>query len=216
MICDCNQNKTGLSPYPERTIEGITMKKEYALLSNIIFKDYDLFIPFICLRTGKRCQTFMPHISDNDLEQIACYLHKKGEEIQNQYKECIRMKHTATPLPCIFLNKETKECTIYSLRPDCCRLYPFSFGGGDLNCPGYREHLRIVETMVVGSSDYTVYDSSFYPHEDPRSVPVGEWKKLLRKFMDAKPSPSMVQAFIDLNHIPEAIYEENEEIKRLA
>jgi Fe-S-cluster containining protein len=181
------------------------MKKEYPLFSKIIFKDYDLIIPFVCWRTGKRCRTFMPHISDNDLEEIACYLHKKGEDIQAQYKECIRMKHTATPLPCIFLNRNKNECTIYSLRPDCCRLYPFSFGGGDPNCPGYQEHLNMVETMVAGCSDYTVYDSSFYPHEESRSVPAGEWKKLLRKFMGAKPSASMAQAFIDLNHIPEAI-----------
>jgi Fe-S-cluster containining protein len=192
------------------------MKKEYPLFSKIIFKDYDLIIPFVCQKTGKRCKTFMPHISDNDLEEIACYLHKKGEDIHNQYKECSKMKHTATPLPCIFFNKETTECTIYPLRPNCCRLYPFSFGGGDLNCTGYREHLRLVETMVAGSSDYTIYDSSFHSHEDPRSVPLGKWKKLLRKFTDAKPSASMIQAFIDLNHIPRAIYEENEAITHSA
>lgn len=184
------------------------MKKEYPLFSKIIFKDYDLFIPFVCQRTGKRCRTFMPHISDDDLEKIAHYLHKKEEEIQNQYQECIRKKHTATPLPCIFLNSETNECTIYHLRPNCCRLYPFSFGGGDPDCPGYREHLHMVETMVAGCSYYTVYDSSFYPHEEPRPVPLGEWKKLFRKFMAAKPSASMIKLFVDLNHIPEAICEE--------
>jgi len=151
----------------------------------------------------------MPHISDNDLVKIACYLHKKDEEIHRQYKECIGIKHTATPLPCIFLNTETNECIIYPLRDGCCRLYPFSFGGGDRNCPEYREHLRIVETMVVGPGDCMIYDSSFCPHEDTRSVPIGEWEKLLRKFMDAKPSVSMVRAFINLHHIPEVIYKGN-------
>lgn len=178
------------------------MKKKYPLFSKIKLKKYDVFIPFICWRCGSRCRQFLPHFSEEDLENAAKYLQQPPEEIRKRYEDYFRKRHSRTPPGCIFL-KGRNTCTIYPIRPDACRLYPFSFDGSDTRCPGYREHSRLVAAMRARRKYYRIYDSSFCPEEEVRTVPEKEWPKLLQKFIKAKPSRRMIKAFIGMNQIPE-------------
>jgi Fe-S-cluster containining protein len=174
---------------------------EHSLFTKIRFITHDVYVPFLCKRCGARCRTFMPRLSDARLEEIAVLLDKLPADIYRQYRERIRHRYTTTPLPCLFFKDETNECTIYPLRPQCCRLYPFSYGGGDKDCPAYREHLMIVNAMAEGHGPYDIYDSSFSHSIDHRPIPLKDWPELLQRFMVGTSSHILIWNFIRMNNV---------------
>ena len=174
---------------------------EHSLFTKIRFITHDVYVPFLCKRCGMRCRTFMPRLSDARLAEIAVLLDKPPAEIYRQYRERLHQRYAATPLPCLFFKDESNECTIYPLRPQCCRLYPFSYGGGDTDCPAYREHLMIVSTMVEGQGSYDIYDSSFAHSMDHRPIPLKDWPELLQRFMVGTSSHILIWNFIRMNDV---------------
>jgi len=174
---------------------------EHSLFTKIHFITHDVYIPFRCKRCGRRCRTFIPRFSHERLEEIAALLDRPPADIHRHYRERLHYRYTKTPLPCLFFKDDTNECMIYPLRPQCCRLYPFSYGGGDKNCPAYREHLMLVSAMAEERGPYDIYDSSFAHAIDQRPIPHRDWPEILQRFMAETSSHILIRNFIKMNRI---------------
>lgn len=126
------------------------MDEKECLFGIIEFRNYDVLVPFICHKCGACCHSFAPQIPADDLAKITRYLNKPQEEIKRQHAECYRKRFTDTPANCIFLN-EKKQCMIYPLRPEPCRLFPLltDFVAAYVNCPGHKEFYRIVKALFA-------------------------------------------------------------------
>lgn len=171
------------------------------LFSKIEGVQYDILVPFVCLKTGRRCKTYMPGIPERNLMILARDLHREEADLFREYSLCYRKSMTAHPVPCIFQG-ENNLCLIYHhpLRPAVCRLYPFSFGGGDETCPGYQEHRRLVERLIGRESPCQIYDASFCPNLEVRRIPEQDWPEILETIQACRPSAEMEKKFIEWNH----------------
>ncbi len=184
------------------------MGKNECLFGIIEFRNYHVLVPFICHTCGACCLNFAPQVPADDLPKIARYLNKPQEEIKKQHVECYRKRFTDTPVNCIFLDKKN-QCMIYPLRPEPCRLYPFTIlGAADVNCLGHKEFHRIVDALFARRT----YAAMWYPEVyrgNIRAVPAREWPILWRKFVKAKPSKPMVREFFKINKVPEELCKES-------
>ena len=171
------------------------------LFSKIECQRYDILVPFVCLKTGRRCKSYMPSIPERNLVILARDLHREEAVLFREYSLCYRKSMTFHPVPCIFLS-ENNLCLIYNhpLRPDVCRLYPFSFGGADEICPGYQEHRRLFELLIGRESPCRIYDSSFCPTLNLRHIPDQDWSEILEIFQKGNPQTELEQRFIEWNH----------------
>jgi Fe-S-cluster containining protein len=179
-----------------------------SLFTKIEFPHFDLLIPFICRQCGTCCRTYTPMMSEKDLGVIARCLNIPENELFARHEECRRRYIAGRPLPCPF-NKE-KRCLIYRnpLRPEVCRLYPFSFGRPKIHgCPGYDEHSRIVDAFLAGETDFEIYDSSFCPDQSCRRAPEEEWHRFRFALSGAEPSRLAVRHFIQMNNLPGSFLE---------
>jgi len=180
------------------------MGKNECLFRLIEFRNYHVVVPFICHKCGACCHNFVPQIPADDLPKIARYLNKPQEEIKRQHAECYRKKFTDTPANCTFLN-DKNQCMIYPLRPEPCRLFPFTdFGAAYVNCPGHKEFYRIVNAFFARRRYAAMWDPTVY-RRNIRTVPDREWSTLWRKFMKAGPSKPMVREFVKMNKVPEEL-----------
>lgn len=170
------------------------------LFSKIEFSDYDVLVPFICLKTGRCCKTYMPHIPEKDMLAIARFLRWSEEDTFSRYNACFRKCLASHPEPCIFLNKNSL-CQIYNhpLRPSVCMLYPFSYRSSDESCPGYKEHQRLIAILTAFDAPSRIYDSSFCPNLSLRPIPSYKWKDIIDIFRSGKPSPESEHKFIAWN-----------------
>jgi Fe-S-cluster containining protein len=176
---------------------------EGVLFTKIEFLHFDLLIPFICRQCGTCCRTYTPMISAEDLEVIARDLNISENELFSRHEECRRSYVAGRPLPCLF--NKGKRCLIYrhALRPDVCRLYPFSFGRPKIRgCPGYDEHARMVDAFLDGETDYEIYDSSYCPAPGRRPPPQTEWDRLRLILAGAEPSRLAGHCFVRMNDLP--------------
>lgn len=184
------------------------MGKNGCLYRIIEFRNYRVLVPFICHKCGACCRNFAPQMPADDLLKIARYLNKSQQEIKRQHTERYRKRFTDTPANCIFLNKKN-QCMIYPLRPEACRLYPFtSFGAADVNCPGHKEFYRIVDALFARRIYAATWDPEAY-RGNIRAVPTREWPILLRKFVKAELSKPMMQEFIKIDKVPEDLYKKS-------
>ncbi len=183
------------------------------LFTKIEFLHFDLVIPFICRQCGTCCRTYTPMMSAEDLEVIARYLKIPENELFSRHEE-YRLRYIAgRPLLCPF--NEEKRCLIYRhpLRPDVCRLFPFSFGRPKIRgCPGYDEHTRIVDAFLDGEKDFEIYDSSFCPAPSRRRPPETEWGQLRLALTRAGPSRLAVRHFIRMNDLPASFLEREKRV----
>lgn len=133
--------------------------------------------------------------------EIAHDLHQDEGELFTAYMSCFRKSISSHPEPCIFLD-ENNLCRIYEhpLRPDVCRLYPFSFSGTDGNCLGYQEHNRFLTILSHHSAPCKIYDSSFCPNFEVRRIPDQAWPEILEIFREGRPLAEMEKKFIEWNH----------------
>jgi Fe-S-cluster containining protein len=174
------------------------------LFSKIECRRYDILIPFVCLKSGRRCKSYMPSIPERNLMILAHDLHREEADMFREYSLCYRKSMTSHPVPCIF-KSQNNLCLIYNhpLRPDVCRLYPFSFGGADETCPGYQEHHRLVELLTSREWPCRTYDSSFCPNLVLRCIPDQNWQEILETFRKGRPRPELEKKFIEWNHQPQ-------------
>jgi Fe-S-cluster containining protein len=177
----------------------INTKKD--LFSKIEFPDYDVLVPFICLKTGRCCKTYMPHVPEKDMQSFAHFLHWSMEDMFDSYSTCFRKSISSHREPCIFLNKDNR-CRIYDhpLRPTVCTLYPFSYGGSDESCPGYQEHHRLIIILTTIEIPCQIYDSSFCPNPSLRRIPSHKWHEIIDILRNGRMSSEMEHTFIAWNH----------------
>jgi hypothetical protein len=80
-----------------------------------------------CTKCANCCRTLRVIVTDNDIPRIAGYLGMAPDEFITTYLErdeeegCYRIKTSPRP----FLGEDSK-CTIYDVRPEKCRGYPFT------------------------------------------------------------------------------------------
>jgi Fe-S-cluster containining protein len=160
----------------------------------------DIVIPFICRKCGTCCMTYVPRIPVNDLMTISQYLKWPPEDLISRHTDAYLKRLRGRPESCVFLDDQ-RLCWIYNhpLRPEVCRLYPFSFGGTDADCAAYLEHKRLVEMLQMNEKSFEIYDASFCPNRDVRLIPDSKWPGICCKLRLSNASREMIKAFLILN-----------------
>jgi Fe-S-cluster containining protein len=174
------------------------------LFTKLEFKNHDLYVPFVCHGCGTCCRTYTPFITADNLVVIARDLRLPEAGLLEDHEYCYRRCLVGRPVPCCFLSAESR-CIIYRhpLRPDVCRLYPFSFGRPAIyNCPAHDEHDRIVAGFLAGGEDPDLYDSSFCPDRSCRPPPPALWPRLQLLLRDSEPPRLVIRRFLQMNRLP--------------
>jgi uncharacterized protein len=80
-----------------------------------------------CTRCANCCRTLRPVLDDEDIGRIAAHLGMGPEEFIANYLERDeeRDRYRIKATPCPFLGADNR-CTIYAVRPEKCRGYPFT------------------------------------------------------------------------------------------
>ena len=79
-----------------------------------------------CTKCANCCRTLRPVFSDEDITRIAGHLGMGRDEFIAAYLEPTEEgHHRPSTMPCPFLGDDNK-CTIYDVRPEKCRGYPFT------------------------------------------------------------------------------------------
>ena len=173
------------------------------LFTKICFADYDVLVPFVCERCGWCCEHYLPRFTESEILRIAKDAHRQRDETLRQYLEGYEGKRHGRDVSCIFL-VGNGLCGIHNhpLRPEVCRLYPFSFRSSDERCPSFRDHRRIVSALTRDAGAFELYDSSFCPDMELRTIPVEAWMEIWRSFLEATPPVEVIPPFIVFNHAP--------------
>lgn len=171
------------------------------LFTKIEFRDFDVVVPFVCTRCGWCCEHYLPRFTESEILRIAEDAHRQCVETLRQYLEGYEKKRHGRDVRCIFL-LVNGLCGIHDhpLRPEVCRLYPFSFRDGDERCPSFRVHRSIVSALTRDTGALELYDSSFCPETGLRPVPENLWPAILLRFLEAEPPIEVIQFFIVFNH----------------
>lgn len=173
------------------------------LFTKICFGDYDVLVPFACERCGWCCEHYLPRFTETEILRIAEDAHRQQDETLRQYLEGYEKKRHGKDVRCTFL-LGSGLCGIHKhpLRPEVCRLYPFSFLDGDERCPSFRDHRRIVSALTRDAGVVELYDSSFCPDMELRTIPVEAWMEIWRSFLKANPPVEVILPFIVFNRTP--------------
>jgi Fe-S-cluster containining protein len=168
--------------------------------SKIECQDYDILLPFICRRTGSCCSIYVPRLSFHDLEIIVRDLNL-SDDFLPEYQSCYLTRITGHSVRCPLL-EGSNHCLIYQhpLRPQVCRLFPFSYGGEVVkSCLAHVEHRRLLACLMAGERECTVYDASFCPNLELRPIPEDRWSEILARFQSTLSLPAMSVAFFAFN-----------------
>ncbi|HVO65458.1 MAG TPA: YkgJ family cysteine cluster protein, partial [Syntrophales bacterium] len=141
-----------------------------------------------------------PRIPTEDLITIAKDLKFSSEGLISLYSNIYLKRLCGKTEPCLFLDNR-RLCMIYGhpLRPDVCRLYPFSFGGTDADCDAYLEHKRVVEILLADEKSFEIYDASFCPNRNVRLISDSKWPQIHSKLKRLNVTGDMIRAFMILN-----------------
>ena len=184
-------------------------EEELFWAQNLLYSSGELtvLIPFVCFRCGKCCRKAAPHPAAVEIPIIAEFLGLSVKQFITQYMgeiievngKTIRFKQTKPWQPCPFLSS-SNECAIYEVRPHACRSYPLHTDAGDggIGCPGYRQLRRVRSAIGRGVPNIVSQPQGKRPE-------YLEWKRICRKFLRARPSSEMIEAFIRLNNIPKEL-----------
>jgi len=173
------------------------------IFTKIELPGHDIVVPFICRKCGTCCMTYIPGFNAEDLMTISLYLKWSPTDLIYRHTEGYLKRIRGKPEPCIFLNDQ-KLCRIYNhpLRPSDCRLYPFSYGGTDADCAAYLEHTSIVKAFLTSERSFQIYDPSFCPNPEVRSIPASKWPGIRRTLRVSNVSREMIRALLILNDAP--------------
>ncbi|MEN6465406.1 MAG: YkgJ family cysteine cluster protein [Syntrophaceae bacterium] len=179
------------------------------LYTKIEFAGFDVLVPFICKKCGLCCSSYVPFISEKLFFAIQ-YCPGLEDYSFEKFRQSWMNRLKGNPEPCPFLTKN-ETCLIHKhpLRPDLCRLYPFSFENKDNRCPAYEDHKRLVQALTSGETGFEIYDSSFCPDPEVRPIPENRRYIFLQAFLAARPDPLLVKAFRLLNGCQEPSGHEN-------
>lgn len=184
------------------------LKRDISSTSGVLFTKielpgHDFAVPFICRKCGTCCLTYIPRFKAEDLMAISRYLKWSPADLIYYHTEGYLKRIRGKPETCIFLNDQ-KLCRIYNhpLRPSDCRLYPFSYGGTNADCAAYLEHTRVVNALLMNEKVFEIYDASFCPNTDVRSIPASKWPEIRRTLKLSNASRKMIRALLILNDAP--------------
>ncbi len=180
------------------------MSIESHIISVIELLGNDVMLPFICRQCGACCQESVQllEVEDGEKQRISQYLGISLEEWEQPYAEAYSKNRA-----CIFF-EDGNICKIQPVKFDLCKSY---MGECFDKCIGRSEFKRIVEIFLKNAKDGSascdpLNKFMFIKKRSPRKVSMKEWPNLWRIFLSAKPSPKMIQEFIELNCIPERIW----------
>jgi Fe-S-cluster containining protein len=87
---------------------------------------------FTCTQCGDCCTGAPGYVwvSPDEVQAIASHLGLSIEAFEEKFTRKVGARRTLIDLPekkwdCIFLHPQTRGCTIYSVRPQQCRTWPF-------------------------------------------------------------------------------------------
>lgn len=180
------------------------MKRFGMIFTKMQFPDFDVYLPFECRICGACCSRYMPRFSYSDLLEISIYYGRSEHDVFRSYQQASSLQLKVGKARCIFMSGTV--CSIYDhrLRPQSCILFPFSFLYSNVqNCPGYDFHLQILDTMLEGEDEFTLFDSSFCPEAPFRAPPETHREKFWGRFIGFKPSPMLVRKYLVINELQE-------------
>jgi Fe-S-cluster containining protein len=105
----------------------------------------DTFRRIDCTRCANCCKTIAPGLNDADIDRIAAHLGMAREAFSAAYLTFDQLEggHVMKAIPCPFLGEDDR-CTIYDVRPKCCRTYPNTDQEGFTG----RSHQHTANTLV--------------------------------------------------------------------
>lgn len=85
---------------------------------------------FECTQCGACCSGEPGHVwvNEDEMEAIAEYLNLEQDDFRDQYVRKIGARYSLVEFPngdCVFLDSESRGCTIYPARPIQCKTWPF-------------------------------------------------------------------------------------------
>ncbi len=151
-------------------------------------------IPFVCQRCGKCCRILSKIVLDpvekriymENLEEIR--KHVNLEELVERLCQEVDVKHPVK-LPCPFLKDNL--CTIHSIRPRSCRMFP---SGKELDqgigCPGLKRLKILVSAFDFVEISY-IYCESVKPLKIEQDI--------VERFLSLNPTDEEIMAFFKLH-----------------
>lgn len=87
-------------------------------------------LKFQCTQCGNCCTGPPGYVWVNaeEIEAIAQYRGEEPKQLVSQSVRAVGMRHSLRERPngdCVFLDADTRRCTIYPVRPRQCRTWPF-------------------------------------------------------------------------------------------
>jgi Fe-S-cluster containining protein len=95
------------------------LDRQFLNLHNKLFDSYD------CTSCRNCCKESAPHFEDDEIAHVADFLHLSTDDFLNRYIENDDNSHQLRAVPCCFLDSGN-ACTIESIKPRCCREYPYT------------------------------------------------------------------------------------------
>lgn len=85
---------------------------------------------FECTGCGACCSGAPGHVwvEEDEIEQMAAQLEMPVDQFERKFIRRVGTRYSLVEYPdgdCIFLDAESRKCTIYSARPVQCRTWPF-------------------------------------------------------------------------------------------
>ncbi len=181
----------------------------------VSYKKWNFFLPFICHRCGRCCEAPSPRCVAWGLWAIADHLNTSIEKlvldrfqnmlefyIDDEGHERLRILDGFDENSCPFLSEE-KLCEVYAARPEGCQSFPLEtdFGAADVECLGDQEFKRVLQSYRRRNP---MYSAGSRPQG--KQPPVGrEWRFILKRLMEAKPSRDLYEQFVEINNIPKEL-----------
>jgi Fe-S-cluster containining protein len=80
-----------------------------------------------CTRCANCCRTLSPFLTDEDIDRIADHLSLTKADFITKYLEWDEeeQQYRTRTTPCPLLGADNK-CTVYDVRPETCREYPYT------------------------------------------------------------------------------------------
>ena len=143
--------KTTSVTFPKSTQQTILKKMDK--IENKMWNWYKEGLHFQCAGCGGCCTGAPGYVwlTDEEEKQIADFLDISLDEFEKTYTRMVYgLRRSLKEIPqsnydCVFFNSETKQCSIYDVRPAQCRTWPFwdslleskqAWDNACKNCPG--------------------------------------------------------------------------------
>jgi Fe-S-cluster containining protein len=169
----------------------------------IKLRQYDVSLPFICHQCGKCCRRFTPPIDLHRVPAIAEFVNKPEQEIKALHEAALLSRNDPSQNidDCPFLDEDGK-CSIYPLRPECCRLYPLftGLGAADVDCSGYKEFKEMVGILFKHRIDARPHYRR-YNRRKIRPITTDDVPRILRRLMSVNSSTEFINRFLEINNI---------------